>query len=129
MHWDFSSNMPIYLQIAERLEIMIASGMIAPGEKLMSVRDLAIQAQVNPNTVQKAYGELERMGIVCSKRTAGRFVSDDPQIPEQIKGGFAQKLTARFLGVMDRLGYTKEDVSEMIASFDESNIQIKGEYL
>ncbi|MGN1102210.1 MAG: GntR family transcriptional regulator, partial [Huintestinicola sp.] len=71
MHWVFSPDTPIYLQVVRQLEQMIASGILAPGERLLSVREFASQANVNPNTMQKAFAELENRGIVYSRRTSG----------------------------------------------------------
>ena len=78
MHWSFSPDIPIYIQIIEQLEQMIVSGMLSPGDRLLSVREFAAEAGVNPNTMQKALTELEKKGVVSSQRTLGRFVTDDP---------------------------------------------------
>lgn len=77
MQWQFSNEMPIYSQLVEQIKIGIVSGMFPPGERLPSVRDLATEAGVNPNTMQRAMTELERDGLVYSQRTAGRFGSVD----------------------------------------------------
>ena len=77
MAWTLDSDRPIFLQIVERIQTDIVSGRYQPGDKLPSVRDLAAEASVNPNTMQKAFAELERTGLVYSRRTSGRFITED----------------------------------------------------
>ena len=76
MAWTLDSDRPIFLQIVERIQTDIVSGRYQPGDKLPSVRDLAAEASVNPNTMQKAFAELERTGLVYSRRTSGRFITE-----------------------------------------------------
>ena len=75
MAWALINDRPIYLQLMERIQTDIVSGKYKPGEKLPSVRELALDAAVNPNTMQKALSELERIGLVYSQRTSGRFIT------------------------------------------------------
>ena len=77
MSWNLDSDRPIFIQILERIRVDIISGKYLPGEKLPSVRELAAQAAVNPNTMHRAYAEMERSGLVYSRRTSGRFISED----------------------------------------------------
>ena len=77
MEWNFKSGIPIYTQIIDEMTMRIASGYYGPGDKLPSVRDLAMDAGVNPNTMQRALAELERRGLVFSERTSGRFVTKE----------------------------------------------------
>ena len=77
MAWNLDSDRPIYAQLLERIELQIVSGTYGPGDKLPSVRELAAEASVNPNTMQKAFAELERSGLIVTKRTSGRFVTED----------------------------------------------------
>lgn len=79
MSWSFDDNLPIYLQIIRILKSDLARGKYQPGEKLPAVRELAMAAGVNPNTMQKALSELERDGLVKSQRTSGRFVTEDKE--------------------------------------------------
>ena len=120
MHWNFSPDIPIYLQIVEQLEQMIASGMLSPGDRLMSVREFASDANVNPNTMQKALTELENRGIVYSKRTSGRFITDDPQRISQLREELAEKEITAFLGAMKRLGYSESDDARLISEIKHS---------
>lgn len=115
MHWNFSPDIPIYLQIVEQLEQMIASGMLSPGDRLMSVREFASDANVNPNTMQKALTELEKRGIVYSQRTLGRFVTDDPEKLDELRKELAQKEIQSFLGAMKRLGYTYDEAVSLLS--------------
>lgn len=114
MHWNFSPDIPIYLQIVEQLEQMIASGIISPGERLLSVREFASEANVNPNTMQKALTELEKRGIVYSQRTSGRFVTDNPEKLQSLRMELARKEISGFLGSMKRLGYTPEEAYTLL---------------
>ena len=77
MPWNLNSDRPIFMQLIEIIQHCILSGTYPPGSKLPSVRDLASQAAVNPNTMQKALAELERSGLVYSQRTSGRFITED----------------------------------------------------
>ena len=77
MNWQFSNDAPIYAQLIGQIRAGIVSGAFSPGERLPSVRDLAMEAGVNPNTMQRALTELERDGLVYSQRTSGRYVTED----------------------------------------------------
>lgn len=118
MHWVFSPDAPIYLQVVRQLEQMIASGMLAPGDRLLSVREFASQANVNPNTMQKALTELENRGIVFSKRTSGRFITDDPQRISKLRMELAEKEISDFLSAMKRLGYSESEAAGLILERD-----------
>ena len=78
MPWSFQADTPIYTQLVARLQEQIVSGAYPPGSKLPSVRDLAADAGVNPNTVQRAFAELERLGLIYTQRTSGKFVTKTP---------------------------------------------------
>ncbi len=119
MHWIFSADIPIYLQIVEQLEQMIASGMLSPGDRLMSVREFASDANVNPNTMQKALTELEKRGVVYSRRTLGRFITDDPEKLEEMRTELALKEIQSFLGAMRRLGYTYKEAVTLLSEKTE----------
>ena len=80
MAWDLKSDRPIYTQLVEEIELRIISGRYEAGEKLASVRDLAAEAAVNPNTMQRALAELEQRGLVYSQRTSGRFITEDKEL-------------------------------------------------
>jgi DNA-binding transcriptional regulator YhcF (GntR family) len=114
MPWNLDSDKPIFIQIVERIESDIVSGKYAPGEKLPTVRDLAVEAAVNPNTMQKAYGELERIGLVFSQRTSGRFVTEDKTLIEKTRRELAKNAASEFLARMKELGIGKEDAIKLL---------------
>lgn len=109
MPWNLSSDRPIFMQIIEVIQLDIISGKYAPGDKLPSVRDLAQEAAVNPNTMQKALSELERTGLVFSIRTSGRFITEDTKMIEDLKATLAKEKIEEFLENMQKLGFKKEE--------------------
>ena len=114
MRWQFSNDAPIYSQLIEQIKVGIVSGMFAPGERLPSVRDLATEAGVNPNTMQRAMTELERDGLVYSQRTAGRFVTEDRTMIEAAKRELAERHIRTFVAAMLRLGYEQNDIAALL---------------
>jgi len=109
MPWDLSSDRPIFLQIVEIIQLDIISGKYSPGDKLPSVRDLAFEASVNPNTMQRALSELERSGLVYSQRTSGRFITEEVAMIEELKSALAQNKIREFLKSMQKLGFKNEE--------------------
>ena len=114
MPWNLDDDRPIYLQLMERIQHDIVSGTYQPGDKLPSVRDLAVDAAVNPNTIQKALSELERCGLVYSQRTSGRFITDNADLIRQMRTEMAQEHIRDFFVQMQKLGFTDEETLEMI---------------
>ena len=114
MKWQFSNDAPIYAQLIRQIKVGIVTGAFPPGERLPSVRDLATEAGVNPNTMQKALTELERDGLVYSQRTAGRFVTEDQTMIEQVKRGLAERHIETFLKAMEQLGYRREEIVALL---------------
>lgn len=114
MSFDFDNNIPIYLQLVEQIKRDIISDKIAVGERLPSVRDLAIQLKVNPNTVQKALVELEDIGLVFTERTNGRFVTKDNSLIEKYKQEYANRITQKYIETMGKIGIDKKDVLLLI---------------
>lgn len=110
MPWNLDNNRPIYIQIMERIQLDIVSGVYKPGERLPSVRELALLAAVNPNTMQKALSELERSGIVYSKRTSGRLITEDESMLKHLKTELAQEHIHAFLEKMNKLGFSKDEI-------------------
>ncbi len=114
MPWNFNENSPIYQQIIEHIKLSIAVGEYKAGDKLLPVRELAAVAEVNPNTMQKALTELEDRGIVYSKRTSGRFVTDDTERISQLREELAEKEITDFLTAMKRLGYSDTQAGRLV---------------
>ncbi|MBQ9647051.1 MAG: GntR family transcriptional regulator [Oscillospiraceae bacterium] len=107
MEWIFRPDAPIYTQLYEHLTLAIVSGTFPPGGRLPAVRELAVDAGVNPNTVQRALSELERDGLVYSQRTTGRYVTDDAERIEQERRKLAEGRARDFLAAMQKLGYDR----------------------
>lgn len=114
MPWNLDSDRPIYLQLMERIQHDIISGTYKPGGKLPSVRELAMEASVNPNTMQKALSELERIGLVHSRRTSGRFITEDETMIKQLKTETATEHIREFLKSMEPLGFTRPEILELV---------------
>lgn len=125
MAWQFTSQQPIYQQIVDRIEMDIFSGKYALGERLPSVRELALLASVNPNTMQRAMTELENMGLATTQRNTGRTVTTDEAAIRAAKREKAKHLTETFLGQMRALGLDKEAV---IALLGAENAEEEGEH-
>ncbi len=114
MAWKFTSDRPVYLQITDRIIKSILSGEYKPGEQIPSVRQLALDAAVNPNTVQHAFTELESEGIVVSRGTLGRFVTEDKEILEHSRRALAEKIVKDFVININDLSVSKAQAIEMI---------------
>ena len=112
--WEFKNDKPIYIQLMDQIQLNIISGIYPIGEKLPSVRELAAQASVNPNTVQKALSELERTGLIFSQRTNGRFITEDIDMIKNLKNNLAQEQIEIFLNNMEKIGYNKDETIELI---------------
>lgn len=108
MKWSFSGDAPIYTQLMDQLKAGIVSGSFPAGGRLPPVRELASEAGVNPNTMQRSLAELEREGLVVSQRTAGRFVTEDETIIEHTKEQLARRHITAFYEAMEALGYSRD---------------------
>lgn len=114
MDWNFNNGMPIYTQLVDKIKLSIASGQLPPGEKLSTVRDLAAEAKVNPNTMQRAFQELEREGLVFSQRSNGRYVTEDVEVIMGAKKALAEQYIQSFMKNMEQLGYTDEEIISLL---------------
>ena len=114
MPWDLDNNRPIYLQLMEKIQQDIISGVYHAGDRLPSVREMALEASVNPNTMQKALSELERSGLVHTQRTSGRFITEDKTMLKQLKTELAAVHIQDFLNTMKQLGFPPEEILELI---------------
>ena len=121
MNRNFRSDLPIYTQLIGQMEQDIASGTLPPGERLPSVRDLAADLGVNPNTVQRALQELERAGLIYTQRTSGRFVTEDTAAIARCRESLAEGLIRDFLAAMTLLGYKRQDMVSLLQEEKEEN--------
>ncbi len=118
MGWIFENDRPIYAQLADQLRLRIVTGEYGPGERIASVRELAAEAGVNPNTMQRALSELESSGLIYSQRTSGRFVTDDPERIREARKSTADKDVRLFLSRMKALGLSREEIMELLEVYD-----------
>lgn len=114
MAWTFENDRPIYTQLLEQIRLHIITGTYPIGSKLPSVRELAAEASVNPNTMQKALSELERSGLIYSQRTSGRFVTEDADMIKKIKEDMALKQIKEFINLMKSLGFEPEETALLV---------------
>lgn len=121
MAWKFDNERSIYIQLVEQIQNRIMIGIYPPGSKLASVRELAGEAGVNPNTMQRALAALEDMGLVHAVRTSGRFVTEDQKMIEDLKKQSALEIIADFKKKMQELGYEEEEIIRLIKEAKKEN--------
>ena len=109
MNFIFDNERPIYIQLVEKIRLEIISGKLKSGERIPSVRELALTARVNPNTMQKALAELENEGLVYTERTNGKFVTDNKELIEKIKKELAKEKVNNYLNDMKNIGIAYEE--------------------
>lgn len=114
MAWSFNQHAPVYIQIAERLRTDIINGTYSPGEQIPPVRQLAITAAVNPNTMQRAFSELETEGLLCAKGTQGRYVTEDIAILSSARRTAARQLVSDFIKQAESISMSKAELIKMI---------------
>ena len=123
MAWVLNSDRPIYTQILERIQTRIISGIYKPGEKLPSVRELAAEASVNPHTMQKAFAELERSGLIQTQRNSGRTVTEDTDMIKQVQTQVALSQVQSFFSTMTQLGFNKEEILAFVKKAAEEGAE------
>ena len=121
MAWQFDDERPIYTQLLEKIRVFIISGQYPPGSKLPPVRELAGEASVNPNTMQRALVELERSGLIYSQRTSGRYVTEDTSLIHSIKEAVASEKVREFLLSMEQLGFQPDEARKFIENMIKEN--------
>jgi GntR family transcriptional regulator len=121
MTWNFDNDRPIYAQIIEHMKRFIVSGQLSPGDKVAPVRELAAQAGVNPNTMQRALSELERLGLVYTNRTSGRFITEDEDMIATIKKELARQTICAFLEQMASLGYDRDGALTLVKQLEQED--------
>ena len=114
MEFDFDDDKPIYKQLVEKVKLEIVLGHFAPSEKLPSVREFSTMIRVNPNTIQRALLELEDEHLIYTKRTSGKFVTEDVTIIHQVKQELAKEKLENFISDMNRLGLEINDVIQLL---------------
>ena len=114
MNWQFRSDQPIYSQLVQQLTRAILSGELSAGSRVSAVRELAAQAGVNPNTMQRAMAELEQSGLIRSQRTAGRFVTDDENVIGEARSAMAREEIGGFFAAMESLGYDRAQTLQLL---------------
>lgn len=119
MEWHFRNDQPIYTQLTQQITLAILSGSIPSGGGLPTVRELAADAGVNPNTVQRALAELEGTGLLHTQRTAGRFVTEDTAVIQSAKEDLARSRTREYLESMAQLGYDRQQVKALLEEWKE----------
>ncbi|MBQ7371245.1 MAG: GntR family transcriptional regulator [Blautia sp.] len=117
MTWTFKEGAPIYQQIVQTMKIRIANGTYPPGSKIPAVRDLAVEAGVNPNTMQRALAELERENLVKSERTSGRFVTQDENELRILREALGHDFIREMFANMTQLGMTPEEVVQAVTKW------------
>lgn len=114
MEWRLNDSRPIWVQLAEQLTERIVSGVYPMGSKLLSVRELASEAGVNPNTMQRALSQLDSQGLIETNRTSGRTVTDSSEIIEQVRKKLAEDKIEEFLIGMEKLGFSRSEIIELL---------------
>lgn len=114
MEWKLNDSRPIWMQLQEQLEKRILSGTYPPGGRMPSVRELAAQAGVNPNTMQRALSSLDETGLTVTNRTTGRMVTEDEGILEATRAELSKSMIEQFFRSAAELGYTKERALELL---------------
>ena len=121
--WKFSNDRPVYLQIMDVIKLRIATGQYPVGGRIPSVRDLAEEARVNPNTMQKALYEIEREGYLISLRTSGKFVTDSAEKVDELKNLLYSGIISEFVSKMNELGITPEQAVKLVTEFTNNENQ------
>ncbi len=114
MAWNLDADKPIYAQLMEIIQMQIISGKYQAGGRLPSVRELAAEASVNPNTMQKALAELERNGLINTQRTSGRTVTEDHEKIRLTRAALADEYIRNFFRMMKELGYSEEEIVTLV---------------
>lgn len=114
MSWSLDSQSPIYLQLAHRIRMQIISGQYVPGDRLPGVRDLAVAAAVNPNTMQRALWELEQEQLVITQGTSGRFVTPDKGRIAAAREGMLLAVAQEYAQRMRQFGLNREQAAELV---------------
>ena len=119
MGWNFQNDLPIYTQLVDAIKFSIVSGELLPGARMSTVRDLALEAGVNPNTMQRALQQLEREGLVFSQRSSGRFVTEDVSVIDRARSALATEYVRRYRDSMASLGFSEDEMRALLSGSGE----------
>lgn len=119
MGWNFQTDLPIYTQLVDAIKFSIVSGQLLPGARMSTVRDLALEAGVNPNTMQRALQQLEREGLVFSQRSSGRFVTEDVSVIDRARSALAAEYVRRYRDSMASLGFSEDEMRALLSGSGE----------
>ena len=119
MNWKLDKNRPICPQIVEQISVKIARGELQPEERLLSVREVALEAGVNPNTVQKSFEQLEQSGLIYSIRGSGWYVGDQADAAKKIVGELVRKKTEAYFNEMELLGYGDDQTKDYVKEWEK----------
>ena len=114
MQWQLEGDRPIYQQLVDQIMMQIVSGQRKAGDKVPAVRELAAEAGVNPNTMQRALADLEREGLMYTNRTSGRYVTEDKEMIAKIREQIASDRISEFLAGMSQLGFTEKEIVALL---------------
>lgn len=114
MNFEFDSDKPIYKQLVDQIKLMIVTNEYKLGEKLPSVREFALMTRVNPNTIQRALTELEEDGLIVTKRTSGKFVTEDKKLLEKERNSLAEEVLDKFFIDMENLGIEDKEIISIV---------------
>jgi len=117
--WNFQNDLPIYTQLVDAIKFSIVSGELLPGARMSTVRDLALEAGVNPNTMQRALQQLEREGLVFSQRSSGRFVTEDVSVIDRARSALAAEYVRRYRDSMASLGFSEDEMRALLSGSGE----------
>ena len=114
MEWNITGGRPVYVQLVEQLELALLNGTFPPGSRVPPVRELAAEAGVNPNTMQRALQEMESQNLLQAQRTAGRPVTADAEVLHQLRSLRAAALAAEFIRRMKGLGLDQAEIRDLL---------------
>ncbi|MBQ9009350.1 MAG: GntR family transcriptional regulator [Clostridia bacterium] len=128
MKWRFENGQPIYLQIVSQMKMAMIRGQYSPGSRIPSVRDLAVEAGVNPNTVQRALSILESEQLIVTQRTSGKSVTEDAERILALRSSYCHEIVHDCITRLEAIGLTQDEIAESIATYirkgkDTSNEQ------
>lgn len=117
--WEFDSSQPIYLQIASEIAKRISSGVYKPGDRLPSVREFALEAGVNPNTMARALASLEQRGLIVTERATGKFVSTQRSVLMELKQELIADTISQCVQALEQIGLTQEEIVSAVRAYVE----------